>query len=129
MSKKTRRYANALLNAVQNASEKEAKDRIARFLLLLKKRGDYRMLGQVLYAFKSAWKKKDGEVALFVRARAVSGTPDRVLEHIIERKGYKVEELVNKELIGGLTVFLGTSYCIDNSVKGRLKHIQALLTL
>lgn len=126
MSRKTRRYASALLSVLKEASQKEQKERIIRFLQLLKKRGDFKIVGQVMREFSKIWQEKDGEIAKMYVAK---DEHHEVLERAIIKKGYTVEKEVEKRLLGGIAVFLGNHTMIDNSIKGRLERVGRMLNI
>lgn len=125
MSKKTRTYARALLGAFSRGPEKEAGATAKRFKLLLRKRGDLRLLSAVLGEFRKMWEERKGEVARVVTAKKLP-LQDSLLREL-KREGYQAKREEDKDLIGGTAVFLGKSCLFDNSVRGKLQKIQKLL--
>jgi F0F1-type ATP synthase delta subunit len=125
MSKKTRTYAKALLGVFSRAPEREARATAKRFKKLLRKRGDLRFLSAVLQEFKKMWQERKGEIARVVTAKEQPLGSSLLRE--LKRKGYQAKKEENKDLIGGTAVFLGNTYLLDNSVRGKLQKIQKLL--
>jgi len=125
MSKKTRTYARVLLGALSHASEKEAAGIARRFKFLLQKRGDVRILSAVVREFQRLWEERKGKVASVVSAKELP--LGSALEQELKRRGYRPRKEYDKELIGGTAVFLGKSYLVDNSIRGKLQRIQKLV--
>ena len=49
------------------------------------------------------------------------------MKNVLKKDGYQVKEEQNESLIGGTAVFLGNEYLFDNTVKGKLQKLKAVL--
>jgi len=127
MAKKASLYAKVLVQSLDGAREKEQREIAARFKNLLKKRGDLRHVSSVLQEFKKLWEERKGKVARVVSATELSLPLSSLMKSALKKKGYQVKEEQNKDLIGGAAVFLGNEYLFDNTVKGKLQKLKAVL--
>lgn len=125
MAKKTLVYARALLETFKQVPEKEWKGVALRFKRLLKKRGDLKLASSILQEFGKLWESREGTVARVVTAKEPSAAG--AVEKALEERGYQVKREADMRLIGGVAVFLGNEYLADNSVRGRLRKLQAML--
>ena len=129
MAKKASLYARALLQSLEEASEKEQREIAARFKSLLKKRGDLRHVSSVLREFSNLWKERKGKIARVVTAFDLPASFVSFMKSALKKKGYQIEEEQNENLIGGAAVFLGNEYLFDNTIKGKLQKLRAVLTV
>lgn len=129
MIKKSIVYATGLLRALDGIPEKEQKARVVRFKKLLKKRGDLRLLSSILQEFEKLWEQRKGTVACLVSAAKIPSSFSESVKKTLKKKGYQVKEEQDESVIGGTAVFLGNEYLFDNTVKGKLQKLKAVLTL
>ena len=116
MSNKVRAYAQALREALEKADTKETKQRIGRFVTLLKKQGDLKIAGEILLELQS--QEKEGVV--LVSARPLS---KQAKEHIEEFLKERVKEKVDPAVVGGVALFINNELLIDGTVKKKLEKI------
>tara|TARA_Y100000310_G_scaffold335775_1_gene418654 strand:+ start:3039 stop:3434 length:396 start_codon:yes stop_codon:yes gene_type:complete len=128
MTKKTRIYARALVAALKDVEGKEMQARIARFKEVLKKRGDLKLVSAVIREFQRLWEQREGKISRVVVANPEAGGGLKKTKEMLQKKGYQSTQEVQEDLIGGLAVFLGSEYLIDNTIRGRLQKLQEYLT-
>jgi len=127
MAKKASLYAKALLKSLDGAPEKKQREIAIRFKSLLKKRGDLRYFNSVLQEFLKLWEERKGKVARVVSAKELPSSFAFAMKSALKKKGYQVKEEHSENLIGGVAVFLGNEYLFDNTVKGKLQKLKAVL--
>ena len=124
---KAKTYAKVLVETLEQASEATAKKIVQRFKLMLQKRGDVKYASEILREFAKAWKERKGPIAMVVSAESLAPAVRKEMEQSLATKNYRVEEKVDKSVIGGIAVFLGNNFLIDGTIRGKLKRISALL--
>lgn len=120
-------YAKALVQSLDGAPEKEQREIVVRFKSLLKKRGDLCHLSLVLQEFTKLWEERKGKIARVISATELPMSLAFEMKSILKKKGYQAREEQQKSLIGGVAVFFGNEYVIDNSVQGKLQKLKAQL--
>jgi F0F1-type ATP synthase delta subunit len=105
--RKAKRYAKLL---------RETQADPKRFVGLLKRRGDLRLLSEIQKEFQ---RDKDGRVAEVISVKEVP----QALTESLERKGYLVKRRHDKSVLGGAAVILSNEYLIDNTVRGQLQKL------
>ena len=128
MAQKTRRYAQLLVDTLQDATEKEAREKIAKFRVFLKERGDMKLLNSILQEFQKLWTKRKGPVARIVSARPLPLSVQSQLKERVREKGFSPEMEINPEVIGGLAIFFGDEYVVDGTVRAKLAKVQQALS-
>ena len=124
---KSRVFATALKEVVEKTPEKSYQEVVSRFKPLVKKRGELRHLPAILQEFKELWRERKGKVAKVVVAKPLQGSVKTLLSRSLQKKGFQYEEEVVKEAVGGVAVFLGKEYVIDNTVKAALSKLRKQL--
>ena len=127
MAKKANLYAKVLVQSLDGAPEQKQKEIAARFKNLLKKRGDLRHVSSVLQEFKKLWEERKGKIARVVAATELPSSLSSFMKSALKKKGYQVKEEQDKNLIGGAAVFLGNEYLFDNTARGKLQKLKAVL--
>jgi len=125
MARKAAQYAQALLEALSKVREAEQGTVVHRFKEQVVKRGDIKLFGSIVKEFEKRWESRNGTMACVVTP-AQSQVKKKVKEEL-RSQGYTVKEEVQEQLIGGVAVFLGNDYLIDNSMRGRLRQLQSRL--
>ena len=120
---KTRVYAKALKEVLEKASEKEQKKVIARLKVVLKKRQNLRHLSSVLKQFEQLWIERKGKQARAVVARPLSRELKAKVSRGLLKKGFRYNEEVQEDVLGGIALFLGKDYLIDNTVRSKLAKL------
>lgn len=127
MKNKSALYARALIAALEKAKNgKEVAERIARFRHMLKAQRALRSIGSIARECEKILKEKEGKLALVVRAKSPEKRENVSLRSLLERQGFRVEEEVQKELIGGVALLLDNRVLVDGSVQGKLQKIRSL---
>ena len=129
MQSKARTYAAVMVQALNEVSEKEAAQKIKRLKNLLYKRGDFKQVSAILREFSKAWKERNGKIAMVVSAEPLAENTKNQIEQSLRKNGYVAEEKVDKEVIGGMALYLGNDYVIDSTIKGKLQRFSKLLTI
>lgn len=122
-----RKYAEALSNVLDGSSDPSAA--VNNFLLLLRRRKQFKLLPKIVQAFESMWRQKKGIVKMEVTYPAKFEASVSELKKVLgEKLGKEIELHTNPSpsLIGGLSVRLEDKL-IDASVDGRLKALERAL--
>jgi len=127
MAKKASLYAKVLVQSLESAPEQKQKEIVARFKGILKKRGDLRHVSAVLQEFAKLWEKRKGKIAHMVSATELPSSFVSLVRSVVKKKGYQVKEEHDENLIGGVAVFFGNEYLFDNTVRGKLQKLKAIL--
>ena len=127
MTRKASLYAKALLKSLDGAPEKKQREIAIRFKSLLKKQGDLRHLSSILQEFAKLWEERNGKVARVVAAHKLPVLYAHSIKSVLKKQGYQVKEELNESLVGGAAIFLGQEYLFDNTVKGKLQKLRAVL--
>ncbi|MCH7828316.1 F0F1 ATP synthase subunit delta [Patescibacteria group bacterium] len=127
MTKKASIYAKVLVQSFKGAPEKEQKMIAARFKSLLKKRGDLRYVSSILQEFAKLWEERNGKIAHVLTAHELPVLYAHLIKSALKKQGYQVKTELNESLIGGTAIFLGQEYLFDNTVKGKLQKLRAVL--
>ena len=120
---KARLYAKALKEVLEKAPQKKVKGIALRLKLLLKKRGDLRHLPSVLKEFEEFWTERKGKLARVTLAKSQSVALKAKLVSKLRKIGFQYKEEIRSEIIGGLAIFLGKEYLIDNTVRSKLAKL------
>src|SRR3989344_8710695 len=120
MPSKTRTYTQILLSIASEGSGDDFREKAKQFLQLLRRRGDFRLIGKILREFERRWEATKGKTATVVAREPLSGSVRIIIERELKNRGYALKEVVNPEVKDGMAVFLGKEYFIDGTVKGRL---------
>jgi F0F1-type ATP synthase delta subunit len=124
MHSKAKLYAALLVDVLDTAGEKEQQRILTRFRTLLQKQGDMRIASKVVQEFKKAWENKSGQPGEIVSATPLPKSLADTLFRVVKKKGYIPKETVNTDVVGGIAVFLGSEYLVDNTFTARLQRIQ-----
>lgn len=127
MAKKASLYAKVLVQSFNGASEKKQREIAVRFKSLLKKRGDLRRASLVLQEFLKLWEERNGKIARIVSSSELPSSIATQMKSVLKKSGYQVKEEQNENVIGGAAVFLGHEYLFDNTVKGKLQKLKAIV--
>lgn len=120
---RARLYAKALQEVLEKTPRSKLKDVVLRLKFLLKKRGDLRHLPSILKEFEEFWSERKGKRARVALAKPQGSSLKVSLVRALKRKGFQYEEELKPELIGGLAIFLGKEYLIDNTVRSKLAKL------
>lgn len=127
MKSKSALYAKVLIASLEEAKNaQEIAERIARFRHMLKAQRAWRSIGSVARECKRILKEKEGKLALVVRAKSPEKRDGVELHSLLARQGFRVEEEVREELIGGLALLLDNRILVDASIQGKLQKIRSL---
>lgn len=129
MRNKAKIYAQVMAESFEGLSRKEAERRVQRLKQLLRKRGDLKIVSNMLQEFSRAWKERKGQAGQVVTAEALSKQARQKIAKSLKGKGYIMEERVDPDVIGGMAVFLGSEFLIDGTVRGKLKRLAKVLQI
>ena len=127
MQSKAKTYAHVMVESLDGLSEKEAAKRVKRLKALLQRRGDSKHISKILREFARAWKERRGQTGEAVSAEPLSKQTRERVEKALKQKGYVMEERVDPSVLGGIALFLGSSFLIDGTVRGKLKRLAKTL--
>lgn len=123
MQSNVRIYAKVLHEALKGVSLAEQKKRVHVFKEILKKRGDIKMSHGILQEFHRLQKEQKGKSGKVVSAKQLSQSIKTMLAATLKSTQFVLEERVDKAVIGGVAVFLGKEFLIDNTILGRLRRL------
>ena len=122
------KYAQALAETLYDAKEPSAV--IQRFLALLRRRKQFKLLPKILHAFEKEWNTRHGVIKMAVVYPAKFKDSVAHLGKSIEEKlGKKVEITAapSDSLIGGFRVHIEDTL-LDASIEGQLKALAQALS-
>jgi F0F1-type ATP synthase delta subunit len=123
MQSKVRIYAKVLYEALKGVSSSEQEKRIQVFREILKKRGDMKMSHGILQEFGRLGKEQKGAIGEVVSARALAPSVKAALASKLRSMKFVLEDRIDSRLIGGVAVFLGKEFLIDNTILARLRKL------
>ena len=123
MQNKVKIYARALVESLSHIGENEVMERVENFKKLLKKRGDLKIAPAVFKEFENAWERLEGEIAMLVTAEPISKRARETIKLSLKNKGFQLKERVDKEILGGAALFLGSNFLIDGTVVNKIRQV------
>ena len=123
MQSKVRIYAKVLHEALKGVSLAEQKKRIHTFKEILKKRGDVKISHSILQAFLSLQKEQKGKIGEVVAARQLTPSLKTTFSAILKPIKFVLQDRVDPAVIGGVALFLGKEFLIDNTILARLRKL------
>lgn len=127
MSNKALTYAQALVDALDGASNEKASLIAKRFYRILKQRRDLRLAGKILSEFDRLIEQKDGITGKVVTAQGLSEEARNEVRSVLNKGGYSLKEEVSPDVIGGMAAFLGESYLVDGTVKAKVAKMMSAM--
>lgn len=116
-------YAKALKEVLEKTPAKKQKEVIARLKLVLKKRQDLRHLSQVIKEFERLWLERKGKRAKAIIAKPLGSLLRGAVSRALSKQGFQYEEEIKKEIVGGIALFLGNEYLVDNTIRSKLAKL------
>lgn len=123
MQSKVRVYARVLHEALKGVSLAEQKKRIRVFKEILKKRGDIKISSGILRVFLRLQKEQGGRVGEVVSSRKLAASAKSALASKLKSMKFVLKNRIDEAVIGGVAVFLGDEFLIDNTILGRLRKL------
>ena len=123
MQSKVRIYAKVLHEALRGVSLAEQKKRIRMFKEILKRRGDIKISHGILQEFYRLQKEQKGKVGEVVSAKKLAASVKARLVSNLKSMKFALQDRIDPSLIGGVAVFLGNEFLIDNTILGRLRKL------
>jgi len=123
MQGKNRIYARVLHEVLKGASLTEQKKRIHAFKNILKKRGDMKAIHGVLQEFHRLQEEQKGKVAEVVSARQLAPAVRAALASKLKSMKFALRDRIEPRVIGGVALFLGKEFLLDNTILARLKKL------
>ena len=120
-------YARVLLDSLEGKPPAGIEKIAQKFKHLLKKRGDLRLMSQIIRELKAFQGEKEGKRAQVISAFALAEDAKLVLQKSLKQRGFRMEEKVEPKLIGGTAIFLEKEFLVDGTVRGRLQRIAQLV--
>ncbi len=128
MRNSPKKYAEVLVSVLTSASsEAEIKDKAKKLKLILQKRGEVKLAGDILREFSRAWAERMGPIAKIISATPIQEKTREKIYSELKARGYVPKESIDESLIGGLSVFLGNQYLIDTSYRGKLRKLEKII--
>ena len=123
MQSKIRIYAGVLHEVLKGASLAEQKKRVHAFKGILKKRGDMKMSHGILQEFYRLQKEQKGKIGKVISGHILQASVKSMLSIMLRSMRYTLEDRIDPAVIGGVAVFLGNEFLIDNTIVGRLRKL------
>ena len=123
MQSKVRIYAKVLYEALKGVSLSEQKKRIQVFREILKKRGDMKISHGILQEFGRLEKEQKGKIGQVVSARALAPSVKAALASKLKSMKFVLQPRIEPSVIGGVALFLGKEFLIDNTILARLRKL------
>ncbi len=127
MQNKARLYGEILYGVFEKTPENKQEKLTHMFIQFLKKKGALKLLSKILQEFATLWKERNGKIGLMVFAKPPAAKLREYAKKAIKAKGFVYEEKIDGSLVGGSALFLGNEYCIDNSVKEKIRNLHTHL--
>jgi F-type H+-transporting ATPase subunit delta len=126
-----KQYARGLQEATAGKTDQEAKDIIAKFLLILVKRGKIKLVPRIIKELEVLGRIQRGEVlAELITARDLSAESKQLLESYIKKQNGESQvvwqETIDETLIGG-GVIKFQDRILDFSLQRALQEIKKVL--
>ena len=123
MQSKMRIYAKVLYEVLKGVSLSEQKKRIQVFKGILKKRGDMKISHGILQEFGRLEKEQKGKIGQVVSARALAPSVKTALASKLKSMKFVLQPRIESSVIGGVALFLGKEFLIDNTILARLRKL------
>ena len=123
MQSKVRIYARVLHEALKGVSLVEQKKRIRVFKEILKKRGDIKISNGILQEFHRLGQEQKGKIGKVISGHILQASVKSMLSIMLRSMRYTLEDRIDPAVIGGVAVFLGNEFLIDNTIVGRLRKL------
>ncbi len=123
MQSKVRIYARVLHEALKGVSLAEQKKRIRVFKEILKRRGDIKISHGILQEFQRLEQEQKGKIGQVVSARVLAPSVKTALASKLKSMKFTLQSHIEPSVIGGVAVFLGKEFLIDNTVIARLRKL------
>ena len=123
MQSKMRIYAKVLYEVLKGVSLSEQKKRIQVFKGILKKRGDMKISHGILQEFGRLEKEQKGKIGQVVSARALAPSVKTALASKLKSMKFVLQPRIESSVIGGVALFLGKEFLIDNTMLARLRKL------
>lgn len=125
-------YAKALFESVNHCSEKELKNNLENFVLILNRDRAFGKISEIIQNFIGIWEKENQELAVELSsARELGPTAkDLIVEYLKNKTGAKkisLQEKLNPDLISGF-ILRYNSHIIDGSLKNSLNNLKSKLS-
>lgn len=126
-----KQYARGLEEATVDKTDQEAKDVVAKFLLILIKRGKVKLVPKIIKELEILGRAQRGEVlAELISARDLSAESKELLENYIKKQSGEAQvvwqETIDEKLIGG-GVIKFQDRIMDFSLQRALVEIKKVL--
>lgn len=123
MQSKVRIYAKVLYESLKRVSLAEQRKRIGIFKEILKKRGDIRMSSGVLQEFHRLLQEQKGKIGKVVSSRPLGAPVKTMLQRLLKSMKFVPQDRIEPAVIGGVALFLGREFLIDNTIVARLRKL------
>ncbi|MDO8474346.1 MAG: F0F1 ATP synthase subunit delta [bacterium] len=123
MQSKVRIYAKVLYEVLKGVSLSEQKKRIHALYGILKKRGDIKISNGILQEFQRLEKEQKGKIGKAVSARRLSSSVKATLVSKLKSMKFVLQDRIDPSVIGGVALFLGNDFLIDNTILARLRKL------
>ena len=118
-----KQYAQALLEALKDKPEREHKEIMKNFLVILAKNGDRSKLSSIIRDMEKGYLKEAGLKKVIIESpQPVSSKTKKEVEGILG-KNIMVFEKINPELLAGIKILIDDTTLIDASAQSRINKI------
>lgn len=119
-----KQYAISLYEITKNASKSEAEDLVENFVKLLRFHNSLSLENRIIEEYYAHYRKQKGIARLRIRSgeKLSPETVSGIVKHFAGQ--VEIEETVDPDLIGGITVEINDDILIDGSVKKKLEDLR-----
>ena len=124
MKTSPKQYAISLYEATKSASKEEAPELVANFIKLLRINNDFSKVNRIVEEYHVYYRKQKGIAKLKVSSseKLGSATVNGIVKHF--DKQVELEEAIDENLLGGITLEIDDNILIDGSVKKKLETLR-----
>jgi F-type H+-transporting ATPase subunit delta len=123
-----KQYAQTLFELTKDKDEIEIQAVISKFLVVLKKRGDFKMKMDIIQQFQRIFNEANGIVEVkIISQQELKQDQLEKIEQLVKNK-YQANQVIlkndiQKEILGGIMMQVGDEV-MDGSVAGQLKRMR-----
>jgi len=119
-----KQYAISLYEATKSASKEEAPELVANFIKLLRTNNDFSKVNRIINEYHVYYRKQKGIAKIKVSSneKLSPATTSGIMKHF--DKQVEMEEAIDENLLGGITLEIDDSILIDGSVKKKLETLR-----
>lgn len=120
---KVQTYTRAFVSALESVPEKKYPEHVARFLIILKKRGDMKLAGKIFQEFGKAWARRGKRALEVISAKQLLEREERVVELFSKEHNFLLTRRIVPEVKGGYALIVNDTTLVDGTIRGKLRKL------